>query len=507
MRRPPHVLLIGAAAAVLGAGLLVLPAATAHTSAPRRVFTGLQRAEAWHAAHEAAMLQRLQSGPAQSGLAAKPLAQGHGLRHVQQASRDTLPAFMTSQTDTQIEPDVAIDPNNPRYIVAGVQQARFSDGGSADTGYATSQDGGRTWTKSDYPGLTEDVGGPYERASDPAVAFGPDGSVYIVSIPFGAVGDPCVSSVSIQRSTDHGLSFGPYVDVQHDDQCAYFNDKEWVTVDTFKNSPHYGRIYVMWSRFGPSFAPADLRYSDDQGQTWSDLIDISDPTALTEGTLPLVQPNGDLTVVYDQTKSGLDYEVSQTSHNGGKTFDAPVTIDQFEGVGVPGERTGGLPSAAVDPATGMLYASWQDARFKGNGLNDVVLSTSTNGGKTWSKIVKINPEPKDSGISSFTPDVAAYGGNVFAIYSTRARVNGIFLNTQQERSIVSPDGGASFEKERVLGPTIDLTWAAVAGGKFLGDYVGVAAASGNAQAVWCVSSRPPFKETYHQTLWTATISD
>ena len=51
----------------------------------------------------------------------------------------------------------------------------------------------------------------------------------------------------------------------------------------------------------------------------------------------------------------------------------------------------------------------------------------------------------------------------------------------------------------------DLTWAAEAGGKFLGDYMGLAAWAGVAHLVWCRSSMPPVPQTYHQTTWSATI--
>jgi hypothetical protein len=326
-----------------------------------------------------------------------------------------------------------------------------------------------------------------------------------VTIAFGSAQNQALSSVTIQRSDDHGLTFGPYVEVQRDEEPAYFNDKEWVVVDTFKSSPHYGRIYVVWSRFGPQYAPAELRYSDDRGATWSKLIDISAPTDLTEGALPIVQPNGALTVVYDLTLSGKDYEAAQTSKDGGKTWSHAVAFAQFEGTGVPGMRTGGLPSAALDPVTGILYASWQDSRFKRTGYNDIVLSWSTDGGKTWTDPQKVNPDPPSSNITHFTPDVAAYDGTVYVTYGTRASAGGQFVSTANERVSVSPDGGLTFEKERILGPTIQLDWAAQAGGRFLGDYTGVAAWGTEAHAAWTVATKPPFNETYHQTLWGVTL--
>src|SRR4029453_3673327 len=113
----------------------------------------------------------LSTGAAEAASFARP-------RLVQQISQDTLLGPPGSQDDTQAEPHIAVDPNDPEIVVAVFQQGRFiAGGGSVGPGYATSQDGGRSWIAGDLPGLTVAVGGIFERASDPAVAIGPDGSV------------------------------------------------------------------------------------------------------------------------------------------------------------------------------------------------------------------------------------------------------------------------------------------------------------------------------------------
>src|SRR5437588_1606714 len=92
-------------------------------------------------------------------------------RNVERIARDTLKG---GETNTQIEPDIAMDPNNPNDIVAVSQQGRFKTGGSADPGFSASLDGGATWTDGNLPGLTKRVGGPFDRGSDVSVVFGPD---------------------------------------------------------------------------------------------------------------------------------------------------------------------------------------------------------------------------------------------------------------------------------------------------------------------------------------------
>ena len=423
-------------------------------------------------------------------------------RFVRSVSRDPFAGAAGSEADTQVEPDIAVDPNDPSVVVAVFQQGRFAaDGGSVDPGFATSHDSGRTWTTGNLPGLTTAVGGAFERASDPAVAIGPDGAVYAQALVIDV--SDCRSGVAVQRSDDGGLTFGAPVLVQ-DDSCGASNDKNWIAVDGFPASTHYGRLYSAWDRETGS-APIVLRYSDDRGATWSPLVVVSDGVSVASGigALPLVQPNGDVTIVYEAYSPGPAREVAQTSHDGGAHFDVPVTVADFEGTGVPGMRTGtGLPAAALDPVTGALHVVWPDGRFRTDGLNDVVLSTSVDGGGTWSAPRFVNQDGAVRRANHFTPAVAARGGIVLVGFRTL----GADSTRVDMRWVVSTDGGATFGRERRLGRRSDNRFAATSGtDAFLGDYMGLALSADAAHAVWCTASRPPAGGTRHQTAWSATI--
>jgi hypothetical protein len=478
--------------------------ASAQATQPEFVNHAYVAAVAAQNAFEARMAARFHAHavPATSALPHVPGGAFTTITSVEQASRDTLPAN-GAEPDTQTEPDIAIDPADPRIITSGFQQGRYADGGSVDPGYATSQDGGKTWADGNLPLLTTAVGGPFQRASDIAVAYGPDGTGYAQTIPFDAT--DARSAVAVQRSTDGGLTFSNPVLVVDDNNANIFNDKNWIAVDTDKSSPHYGRIYTVWSRFittgTTTVSPGEVSWSDDHGQTWSKFSDISAPDASTEGLLPLIHPDGSVTVVYDWTIGTDDFEAAQTSHDGGATWSAPVKIAQFLGAGVPGMRTGGLPAAAADPRTGQLYVTWQDARFNPDGLNDIVLSSSADG-VHWTSPAVVNP--KVAGLDRFTPAVAATNGVVHVTYRTRG-ANGTAA-TVSEDYIASTNRGATFGYERQVGPVSRLTWAAQADGAFLGDYMGLAAVPGFAVLNWCVSSAPPVSgASFHQTDWTAIV--
>ena len=427
-------------------------------------------------------------------------------RAAHRISADPFAGLSGAEADTEAEPDVAVDPNDPDIVVAVFQQERFDQsGGCVVPGFATSRDGGLTWIAGSLPGLTVATNGPFDRASDPAVAIGADGAVYAQTLPFDV--RDCRRALAVQRSDDHGLSFDAPVLVQDDSSCAVFNDKSWIAVDTFPASPHYGRVYSVWDRIDSAGQPISLRSSDDRGQTWSARVAVSSPFFPGGiGVIPLVQPNGDLTLVYSPVGTARAEEVTQTSHDGGLTFAPPVTIESFEGSDPAGMRTGaGLPAAALDPVTGRLYVVWQDGRFRSDGLNDIVMSISTDGGASWGPLGLVNAIAPRKPRDRFTPGVAAYGGAVLVVYGALKDVG----PRVAMRYVASVDGGVTFGRERRLGRVGDLTYAATSGGRrFLGDYIGVAASASTAHAVWCLPSRPRLGApgALHQVAWSATFT-
>ena len=63
-----------------------------------------------------------------------------------------------AQHDTQVEPDVVVSGNT---MVAAFQVGRVFGGGSSNIGWATSTNGGATWSHGYLPGITGNGGGPF----------------------------------------------------------------------------------------------------------------------------------------------------------------------------------------------------------------------------------------------------------------------------------------------------------------------------------------------------------
>src|SRR5207237_730565 len=81
------------------------------------------------------------------------------------------------------------------------------------------------------------TGGAFDRASDPWVAFGPDGRVYYATIAFNEMRPD--NGVTLSASDDGGLTWGAPALV-HLNRNLDFDDKEAVIVDTAADSPFSG---------------------------------------------------------------------------------------------------------------------------------------------------------------------------------------------------------------------------------------------------------------------------
>src|SRR6266567_6405653 len=86
----------------------------------------------------------------------------------------------TSQHATEVEPDTFAFGST---IVAAFQQGRFvSGGGASGIGWATSTDAGANWVHGSLPGITRFAGnGPYDRATDPVVAYDAKHGVWLIA--------------------------------------------------------------------------------------------------------------------------------------------------------------------------------------------------------------------------------------------------------------------------------------------------------------------------------------
>ncbi len=381
------------------------------------------------------------------------------------------PDGSTAQAETQAEPFLAIDPANERRMLAGFQENRFVEGGARALSYSFSTDTGRHWHQGLIPALTLATGGPWERASDPWVAFGSNGRAYYVSLAFDETRPD--NAVVVSTSTNGGATWGDPVTV-HRPSGTDFDDKEAIVVDNRRDSRFRGRVYVAWDRATEtSGQPLMVSWSDDGGATFAPPLTVQGGVNI--GVLPLVGKGGVVHLVWERFDAADHVELmTMRSSDGGATWSPAVHIADAFAAGVVDMRTGdGLPAAAVDARNGALYVVWQDARNTG-AIDQVLLARSRDRGESWGEPIRVSDGPSDA--PSFTPAVAVDGhGRVGVAYYSLRNDPSRSLGVDEYLTFSTNDGRSFTPSRRISRATWDATFAAFSGGKFLGDYQGLVA--------------------------------
>lgn len=147
----------------------------------------------------------------------------------------------TSQHRTEVEPDSF---SFGSTIVSAFQVGRFFDGGASDIGFAVSNDGGATWAHGFLSGITKYRGGPFDRASDPSVAFDARHGVWLIStLVLRETPSPVAVGVVVSRSSDGGHTWSAPVTV-----TSGSADKNWIACDNTAASGFFGRCYSEWDQ-------------------------------------------------------------------------------------------------------------------------------------------------------------------------------------------------------------------------------------------------------------------
>jgi hypothetical protein len=346
------------------------------------------------------------------------------------------PAVAVTGAGEGKHPSIAADAKGKLH---SAYEAMDASGKTPDVWYVASADGGKSWSKpadiSNSPGIS----------MDPAIAAGKDGSV-VVAFTDTSGGDTH-PDVWIVRSADGGKSWGKPVDVS--------NTPGESSAPDVKVAPD-GTIHVIWLDTSAGADSPDVwaTASHDGGKTWDKAQDVSNTPG--KSMTPSVAVGGDnsVDVVWTDTSSGAaspDVFFARST-DGGKTWSKAVDVSNSPGISSECD-------VAVDEK-GTIYVDWIDTS-EGDKSPDVMVASSSDGGKTWSKMVNASKTP---GLSS-DPAIAAAGAGKIAVVwvdtSEGAASPDVWMTT-------SGDGGKTFAPAKNISNTPgvskepDIT---VAGGK------------------------------------------
>jgi hypothetical protein len=415
----------------------------------------------------------------------------------------------SSQHATEVEPDTFA---TGLTVLATYQVGRFFNGGSSDIGWAKSTDGGTTWGVSSFlPGLTFNAGAfadpssPYERVSDPSVAYDAKHGVWMISsIPL--LPSLSVPLVFVSRSTDGGATFGNPVEIPPPPVPRVDLDKNWTACDNTPASPFYGNCYTEFD----NFAENDLEYmsaSSDGGQTWSTPVaPAGRPHGL--GGQPVVQPNGTVIVPFETLKGTIS---AFRSTDGGQTWSKAATISRIAFHPAAGNlRTSPLPSAEIDGA-GKVYVAWEDCRFRTKcASNDIVFSSSSDG-VNWPSVSRVPIDDVTSTVDHFIPGLAVdpatsgSGAHLGLTYYFYPNANCTTATCELDVGFISsPDGGSHWgSPTQVAGPMSLNDIAQTSQGPMVGDYISTSF-NGAGTATTVIAVGKPHTTAFDETMYAPT---
>jgi hypothetical protein len=398
-----------------------------------------------------------------------------------------------AQHNTEVEPDTFAAGST---IVSAFQVGRVSGGGSSDIGWATSTNGGATWTHGYLPGITTNAGGPFGQASDASVAFDAKHNVWLIS-SLGISGSAV--DVLTSRSTDGGLTWSNPVTT-----ATGANDKNWIVCDDTASSPHFGNCYTEYD-ITSSGDSIRMRTSTNGGSSWgAALAPAGSHTGL--GGQPVVLPNGDVVVPYESLNSQIR---SFNSVNGGASWNSTVLVSSISHHTVAGSlREEPLPSAEAD-AAGTVYVTWADCRFRsGCPSNDIVLAKSTSE-TTWGAPVRVPADAVSSTVDHFIPGIgvdhstSGSGARIGLTYYFYPAASCTSSTCQLDVGFISSvNGGASWSTATQLAGPMSLSWLPnTSQGRMFGDYISTSVVSGgNAYPILSIASAPT-GATFNQAMF------
>jgi hypothetical protein len=180
-----------------------------------------------------------------------------------------------------------------------------------------------------------------------------------------------------------------------------------------------GNINVVWRDLvynpgTPHIIEIFFSRSIDDGLTWSQPVNISNPSVYSTSPAIALDSVGNIDVVWADRTPGNDDIYFSRSTNGGETWSQAVNISNTPGVSQS-------PVIAVDYA-GNIDVTWFDETSRNY---DIYFSRSTDDGLTWNQVVNISNHLEYSS----SPDIAVdSAGNIYAAWSASTLYDDIYFS-------------------------------------------------------------------------------
>jgi hypothetical protein len=384
-------------------------------------------------------------------------------------------------------------------IVTAFQVGKsYNSGGASNIGWATSTDGGATWTNGFLPHITKVAGGPYARAGDLSVTYDAAHSTWMI-IANGFASSAALG-ILVSLSSNGTNWSNPITIISAPSGSGNDFDKSGISCDNTSTSPFYGHCYAHWVNEAQSDLIA-MSTSADGGLSWGTPLHTADNASGFNGH-PFVQPDGTVIVLINKrifAPPSATHIIAFTSTDGGASWSSTFTVVSKAPVHPLSGSLRDLHffTAGIDSA-GKLYVVWDDCRFESGCIaNDLLMTTSTDG-KTWSAPKLIAIDPIGSGIDHFIPGLGVdqlTSGSTAHLGLTYYYFPNATCTTSTCQLDVgyasSTDGGKTWSATQQLAGPMTVTWLTTTQwGYMVGDYIATSFSSGRAFPVFAVATAP-----------------
>jgi hypothetical protein len=220
-----------------------------------------------------------------------------------------------------------------------------------------------------------------------------------------------------------------------------------------------------------------------------------------QGAQIVVLPNGTLVnafyrILFDQKNLMITFEQALFQSDDGKHWDRmDIAVDEFTPagafdpeLGIPVRDASQIPDIAVDDESGALYMTWQQANSQG--LVEVVVSRSIDGGFTWSTPVRVSSESEL--VQSFLPAVSVNDDGTVGVlyYDFRNDILGDAELSTDVHLALFDESLMPMGERPVTSMSFDMRQMVLTGprGYFPGDYVGLDTAGNDFVAAFTVAN-------------------
>ena len=275
------------------------------------------------------------------------------------------------------------NPASPFFGRVYLSWTQFRDfaGGAEPVMFSYSADGGLTWSAPNQLSIAQNYAFGGRQGS--VVRSGPDGTVYAMWEDSDLNGYKHV----VQTSADGGRTWSKTMTIAYNTDIAAAIPGAKFRTDSFASAgvdPTSGAVYAAWSSAASGSGRIVVSRSADHGQTWSAPVTVS-------------------------------------SAREGYAF--------FQGLDV-------APNGRVDVGYQALIATDPTTYGTGNAAIDSYYVSSTDGGRTWSKPVKVSSASSDPAASAQNNFQLQFWGDYNTVASTNSSV--LFIYTDSRSGVGCP---------------------------------------------------------------------